>query len=148
VRWLLDTNVISESVRPNPKQKILDWIASHPLDDCAISIVTLAELNHGVVAVGDAARRDAFDEWMNERILPSFGSRTLQLTLDVLVQWLDLSRRLGAKGRPKSAADLMIAATARVHNLTVVTRNVRDFANSGVVVYDPWNGKTHQMDLP
>jgi toxin FitB len=105
-------------------------------------------LNHGVVAVGDAARRDAFDEWMNERILPSFGSRTLQLTLDVLVQWLDLSRRLGAKGRPKSAADLMIAATARVHNLTVVTRNVRDFANSGVVVYDPWNGKTHQMDLP
>jgi predicted nucleic acid-binding protein len=70
------------------------------------------------------------------------------LTQDVLVDWLILSRKLAVRGISRTAPDLLIAATARVGDLTVVTRNVRDFADTGVVVYDPWNDQTHRMDAP
>jgi predicted nucleic acid-binding protein len=148
VKWLLDTNVVSESVRPNPNRKVLSWIAAHPGDELAISILTIAELRDGVAALGDASRQQSLDSWMSEYILPNFGDRTLPITVDILVDWLSLSRVLNAKGRPRVAADLLVAATARIHDLTIVTRNVRDFMHTGVVVYDPWSGDTHVMDMP
>jgi toxin FitB len=148
VKWLLDTNVVSESVRPDPNRRVLAWVAAHPGEELAISILTVAELCDGVAALGDASRQRAFDAWMNTHILPNFGDRTLPVTLEILVDWLGLSRALNAKGRPRVAADLLIAATARIHDLTIVTRNVRDFIDTGVVVYDPWSGDTHVMDAP
>jgi predicted nucleic acid-binding protein len=148
VKWLLDTNVISENVRPRPNLGVLAWIAAHPGEELAISILTLAELRVGVAALDDASRQQPFDAWMKTYVIPNFGDRTLPLTLDILVDWLRLSRLLKAKGRPPAAADLLIAATARIHDLTIVTRNVRDFVGTGVVVYDPWSGKTHAMEMP
>ena len=148
MKWLLDTNVVSESVRPNPNRKVLDWITAHPGEELAISILTLAELRDGVAALDDVSRQRPFDAWMKNYVVPNFGDRALPLTLEILVDWLGLSRLLNAKGRPRVAADLLIAATARVHSLIVATRNVRDFVGTGVVVYDPWSGKTHAMDAP
>jgi toxin FitB len=146
VKWLLDTNVISESVRPRANQKVLAWIAACPSEDLAISVLSLAELHDGVAALGDSSRQRRFEAWMRDYVVPSFGERTLPLTLEVLIDWLQLSRLLRAKGRPRAAADLLIAATARNHNLTIVTRNVRDFTETGVIVYDPWSGVTHVMN--
>jgi len=148
VKWLLDTNVVSESIRPDPNRKVLAWIAAHPGDELAISILTLAELRDGVARLGTASRQRLFDAWMNTDVMPNFGDRTLPVTLEILIEWLRLSRLLGAKGKPQAAADLIIAATARVHDLTIVTRNIRDFTNTGVVVYDPWSGKTEVMAAP
>jgi toxin FitB len=148
VKWLLDTNVVSESVRPHPNQRVLAWIADHPGDELAISILTLAELRNGIAALDDKGRERPFEAWMRAYVIPNFGERTLPLTIEILVDWLRLSRLLNAKGRPRAAADLLIAATARIHDLTIVTRNVRDFAGTGVVVYDAWVGKAHVMDAP
>jgi toxin FitB len=148
VKWLLDTNVVSESVRPNPSRRVLAWIAAHPGDQFAISILTIAELHTGVAALNNVARQRSFELWMSTYVLPNFRDRTLPVTLDVLVDWLNLSRILNAKGGRRPPVDLLIAATARVHDLTIVTRNVRDFVNTGVVVYDPWSGDTHVMDAP
>jgi toxin FitB len=148
VKWLLDTNVISESVRPRANPKVLAWIAARADEDLAISILTLAELRDGVAALGDENRRRRFEGWMSGYVIPNFEERTLPLTLEILVDWLRLSRLLHARGKPRATADLLIAATARNHNLTLVTRNLRDFTGTGVVVYDPWNDKTHAMDAP
>jgi toxin FitB len=148
VKWLLDTNVISESVRPRANPKVLAWIAARADEDLAISILTLAELRDGVAALGDENRRRRFEGWMSGYVIPNFEERTLPLTLEILVDWLQLSRLLQARGKPHATADLLIAATARNHNLTLVTRNLRDFTGTGVVVYDPWNDKTHAMDAP
>jgi toxin FitB len=148
VKWLLDTNVISESVRPRADQRVLGWLGARTKEDLAVSILTLAELRDGVIALGDDSRRRGFEAWINEHVVPNFGERTLPLTLEILVDWLQLSRLLRTRGKPRSAADLLIAATARSHNLTLVTRNVRDFTDTGVVVYDPWGDKTHAMDAP
>jgi len=77
-----------------------------------------------------------------------FHGRTLPITVAILTDWLTLAHQLRARGRPQSAPDLMIASTARIHDLVVVSRNVRDFADTGIVVYDPWNDQTHRMDPP
>jgi len=148
VKWLLDTNVVSESVRPDPNRKVLAWIAAHPGQELVVSVLTLAELRDGVAAIGDSSRQRLFDAWMSTYVVPNFGDRTLPVTFEILVEWLKLTRLLNAKGRPQGAADLIIAATARVHDLTIVTRNVRDFVDTGVIVYDPWSGKSHAMDPP
>jgi predicted nucleic acid-binding protein len=146
VKWLLDTNVVSESIRPRPEPRVLSWIPSQPAEQMAISIVTLAELRDGTATVVDETRRRRLEHWIDTEVVASFAGRTLPLTVDILGHWLFLARKLSAKGRPRSAPDLLIAATARVHGLIIVSRNSQDFMGTDVVVFDPWTEATHRMD--
>lgn len=82
----------------------------------------------------------ALPDWFGERILP--------LTLPILTDWLQLGRTLAARGSTRDPTDLLIASTARTHDLIIVSRNVRDFKGTGTVVYDPWSGETHRMEMP
>jgi toxin FitB len=148
VRWLLDTNVVSEGVKPRPERSVVSWMAARATDQIAISIVTLAELHSGAVKARSERLRADIVEWITSEIEPRFADRTLPLSKDILVDWLQLGRQLRSAGQPRDAVDVLIAATARVHDLILVTRNARDFASTGVVVYDPWSGETHRMDAP
>jgi predicted nucleic acid-binding protein len=148
VSFLLDTNVVSETARRRPSAQVMNWLAQQSQDAAAISVVTMAELVEGAGAVTDTARRTQLRRWLDETVVPWFSDQVLPLTQDVLVDWLILSRKLAARGILRGAPHLLIAASARVGDLTVVTRNVRDFADTGVVVYDPWNDQTHRMDAP
>jgi predicted nucleic acid-binding protein len=146
VKWLLDTNVVSEGVRKKPSSKVVSWIAAEPPRETAISIVTLAELREGALTVDDEAKSRLLTKWIDAEIVNSFGNRTLPITAEILIDWIGLSRRLRKKGNTRDPADLLIVATARVHNLTLVSRNARHFVGTGVVVYDPWNDETHRME--
>jgi toxin FitB len=148
MKWLLDTNVLSEGTRPRPDLGVLAWMSSQPREQMAISIVTVAQLRDGAATATDERRRRQFEQWIETDVAELFADRMLPLTLEILVQWLFLGRKLFAKGRPRSAPDLLIAATAWVHGLIVVSRNFRDFAGTGVVVFNPWTGKTHHMESP
>jgi toxin FitB len=148
VKWLLDTNVVSESARGRPNQFVVEWLEAKPIEDLAISIVTLAELRDGASSTNDAARREKLMGWVESSVVHTFQGRTLALSSEILVDWRSLARRLRAKGVARDPADLLIAATARVAELTLVTRNSRHFANTGVVLYDPWTDRTHAMDAP
>jgi len=148
VKWLLDTNVVSESARERPNQLIIEWLKAKPGEELAISVVTLAELRDGASSIRDVARREKLTGWIESSVVPTFQGRTLALSSEVLVDWLRLARRLRAKGIARDPSDMLIAATARVAELTLVTRNTRHFANTGVVLYDPWTGRTHAMDAP
>ena len=117
-------------------------------DDLAISIVTLSELADGVTTNPDESRRRALTVWLEAEVSDRFRDRILSLTSTIFVDWLRLGRQLRASGRSRDAADLLIAATARVHKLTLVTRNIWDFAHTWIIVYDPWTGKTHKSDTP
>lgn len=147
MKWLADTNVISEPMRPRPDTTVLKWIDAHETD-LAISIVTMAELRDGAVTMSDTARRDRLQHWISQLVVPRFAQKTFALSLDVLIEFLALARQLGARGRPQSAPDLLIAATARVHDLVVATRNTRGFANTGITVYNPWTDETQKMEVP
>jgi len=146
VKWLLDTNVVSESIRPRPEPRVLAWLSRQPAEQMAISIVTLAELLDGTSTVVDSARRRRLERWIDGEIIRTFADRTLPLTVEVLAQWLFLARTLSAKGRPRSAPDLLIAATARVHDLIIVSRNYPDFIGAPVSVFDPWTEQLYQLD--
>src|SRR5262249_25021613 len=145
MKWLLDSNVVSEPAREKPDSAVVRWLAAKAKSDTAISIVTLAELRDGVATARDEARRERLTHWIDLQIVQHFQHRTLPLSIEVLLDWIALSRRLRKVGRIRDAADVLIAATARVHELILVSRNVRDFAGTGLVVYDPWKDQHHQM---
>lgn len=148
MRWLFDTNVVSEVIRPRPNPTVLSWIASRPEDTVAISTITIAELREGASLVQNETRRKALREWIDVSVERDFGDRALPLTVEILTTWLSLARSLKANGRSASSPDLLIAATARVHDLTIATRNVRDFVGTGAILFNPWTGDTTQMDNP
>lgn len=147
MKWILDTNVISETIGRRPDANVTNWLDRHPADEMAISTVTLAEIRDGISSAPERRRRE-LSPWLDTVVMPSLGDRALPLTLDILIDCIRLCRSLAAERMLRRAADLLIAATARVHELTVVTRNVRHFAKTGIVVYDPWNDETHRMDAP
>ena len=148
MRWLLDTNVISESVRKRPDRAVIGWIAAQGRDDIAISLVSVAELLNGISTLADDARRQELTEWMATEVLSSTRKRRLPVTTEILMAWLQLSRKLRVRGETKDPPDLLLAATAQTYGLTIVTRNTRHFANTGITVYNPWTNETHKMETP
>jgi toxin FitB len=148
VKWLLDTNVISESTRARPNANVIGWISSQPGADLAMSSVTLAELINGASNAGSEAARERLRRWIDTDVAAFFKDVMIDVTVDVLIDWIRVSKSLRMVGKVRDTADMLIASTARVHSLTVVTRNIRDFADTGIVVYDPWNDQTHRMDPP
>ena len=147
MRWLLDTNVVSETIQARPHQQVALWIERQSVELTAISVVTLAELREGASINPEERRRKQLADWIDVDITSWFAERVLPLKLEVLVDWLAVGRRLRKQGLTRNSADLLIAATARVHNLIVVSRNVRDFAGTGVALYDPWNDAMHRLEL-
>jgi hypothetical protein len=147
VKWLLDTNVISESVHHRPNRAVVNWLRRHPPPDAVVSIITIAELRVGVDRTRNPQRRAVLASWMSNEMEPEFREHSLPLTIEILTEWLGLGRRNAIAGKTRAPADLLIAATGRVHDLIVVTRNVGDFVGTGILVYDPWQDKTQQMDL-
>lgn len=136
--WLLDTNVLSELRRPRPNQNVVDCVASKPLDRIYISVVTFAEIRFGIENLPDPLRRAELHDWLALRVRPLFSQRTLPVSEDVMLKWRMLVEE-GRKSRHTfSQPDLIIAATALLHGLTVVTRDVGDFEKALAPVINPW----------
>jgi toxin FitB len=148
VKWLFDTNVVSESIQARPNPKVMRWIASEAPESIAISIVTLAELRDGASTARSENRRNELTKWLDIEVASFFRNRMLPVTTETLIDWIRLARRLRSQGTPREPSDVLIASTARVHNLILVTRNVRDFAGMGIIVYDPWTNETHPTNMP
>lgn len=135
--FLLDTNVVSEPKRARPDERVIDWLGDQLLSDLHISVITVGELRRGIVRLEPGRRRDDLDFWLADLIL-RYGERILPVDLDVTERWATLAETCRAAGRPSEMTDELIAATAHVHGLTVVTRNVRHFEPAGCRVLSPW----------
>jgi predicted nucleic acid-binding protein len=136
--WLLDTNVLSELRRQRPTPSVIDFVAAQSLHALHVSTVTFAEIRYGIELLGDATRRAALIHWLDHRLRPMFEGRILPLCEDTLLQWR-LTIEAGRKrGHTFSHPDVLIAASAARHGLTVVTRDTDDFVAAGVAVFNPW----------
>ena len=137
--WLLDTNVISELRKGRRCAPVVrSWAEAVPPAACFLSRVTVAEIRIGIESVTDPGFRGELEAWVRDGVRGWFGDRILDVDETVLVAWRRMVRE-GQKVRyTYSQPDALIAATALVHNLGVVTRNVDDFAHAGVRVLDPW----------
>jgi len=124
--WLLDTNVLSEIRRLKPSPKVLSFIAGYPLTELYISVVTLAELRFGIEQLDiGSARRGELEVWLTQTIRPMFDQRVLPITEEIMVRWRVLLEEGRKIEHTFSQPDLIIAATAHHHGLTVVTRATR-----------------------
>ena len=136
--WLLDTNVLSELRRKKPERKVVAFVNDQPLETLFISSVTLAEIRYGIESVNDAGRRAELNAWLSQRVRPMFEQRVLPVSEDVMLKWRLVVEQGRKSGHTFSQPDLIIAATALQHGLTVVTRDVAEFEQAGAVVLNPW----------
>lgn len=138
--FVLDTNVISElrrASRGRGNAGVVSWAAGVAAADMYLSVITVMELELGIHLLGrrDPAQADGLSTWLHKQVLPDFAGRLLPIDLPVAL----CAARMHVPD-PRPERDTLIAATALVHGLTVVTRNVADFAATGVPVFDPWPG--------
>jgi predicted nucleic acid-binding protein len=138
--FVLDTNAISEIRKINlgkADARFANWAANVDADDLYLSVITIEELEIGVLLAErrDPAQGAIFRKWLDDRVLPTFGERILMIDTVVARQ----SAKLHIPD-PRPIRDALIAATALVHKMTIVTRNVGDFETTGVPVLNPWSG--------
>jgi predicted nucleic acid-binding protein len=136
--WLLYTNILSELRRPKPERKVLAFVATQPLELLHVSAVTFAEIRFGIERVTDAGRRAELNDWLAHRVRPMFEQRVLAITEDIMFKWRLLIDDGRKAGHTFSQPDLIIAATALHHGLTVVSRDVRDYQKARAPVLNPW----------
>ena len=136
--WLLDTNVLSELRRPRPAAKVVAFVAAQPLEQLFISSVTLAEIRFGIELVANANKRAELQAWLTHKVRPMFEQRILPVSEDVMFKWRLLVEEGRKTGHTFSQPDLIIAATALNHSLTVVTRDTAYYAKARVELVNPW----------
>ena len=136
--WLLDTNIISELRKTNCHPAVKVWSEQQTPQSLYLSTITLAEIRFGIEQVQKGRFRQELVEWIDKELRPWFSDRLLEVSEEIILVW----RRMVEKGRKQqhtfSQPDLFIAATASVHDLCVVTRNVRDFEKADVTVFNPF----------
>lgn len=138
--WLLDTNVVSEWVRPRPDAGVIRFLEALDEDRVYLSVATLAELRLGIEQLGAGARRSALERWLSTDLVERFAGRVLVVDTAVAELWGRCLARGRSLGRPISVMDALVAATARLHGLTLVTRNVADFRPLELSLHNPWKG--------
>ncbi|MGA2594671.1 MAG: type II toxin-antitoxin system VapC family toxin [Bryobacteraceae bacterium] len=136
--FLLDTNLPSELVRPQPEPRVKTWVAAQSLDALFISAVSFGELRRGITLRAPGKRRTELELWLETDMSILFSGRILPLTRSIAERWGALDGQRQLMGRPLNVPDGQIAATALEHDLTMVTRNVKDFAGLGVALINPW----------
>ena len=135
---LLDTNIVSEWVKPRPNPGVITWLAEADEDRVFLSVVTLAELRYGIERMPLGARRNRLNLWLREELPLRFAGRILPVSPAIAEAWGQIAARSQAGGRTMSIMDAFLAATAEVHQLTMITRNVADFSVLGRSVFNPW----------
>jgi predicted nucleic acid-binding protein len=137
--FLIDTNVLSEYNRPgNPDAGVKRWLETTARELQHVSVITLAEIQKGIELLPVGKRRMQLEQWFKQDLEMWFFGRVLYVDRQVASRWASLVAQGVRAGRPLPTIDSLIAATALAHDLTIVTRNVRDFQATGTATINPW----------
>jgi toxin FitB len=138
--YLLDTCVISELASTKPNQSVVAWIDDLNDEDIYLSVITLGEIRRGIDRLPISSKRKTLEKWL-QSILVRFQSNIISVDTSIILHWGSLVAELDKNGTPMPAIDSLIAASASFHRLTLVTRNVADFKNSKIPLFNPWKSK-------
>ena len=136
--YLLDTNVISELVAPQPNVNVVRWIESIAPESVFLSVITVGELRRGIEKLRDSRRKSKLSDWLSADLMVRFADHLLPIDVKVALTWGEVVASAEKQGKPIPAIDSLIAATAVSGGLTLVTRNVQDFRATGVSLLNPW----------
>ncbi len=138
MKFLLDTCVVSELVRPAPLAALVDWINNQPEERLFMSVLTLGELRKGIDRLPEGAKRTRLEIWLDSDLRIRFAGRWLPVDEEVAERWGLIAANTMSKGLTLPVIDGLIAATALTHGMTVVTRNAADMAGTEVPIFNPW----------
>lgn len=141
MRYLLDTCVISEMVKLKPNKRVLKWISDCHDETLFLSVLTMGEIYKGIAKLRDSKKKEKLLSWVKSELCNRFEGRILEITESVAKIWGELLGKEEKKGHKIPAIESLIAATGLAHNLTVVSRNVKDIEQCGVSVFNPWDSK-------
>ena len=136
--FLLDTNVISEWIKPQPDRNVISWLAQVDEDRVFVSVISFAEVRYGVELLLPGRRRESLGQWLAEELPMRFEDRILAIDQRVAETWGIVMARGQKVGMRLNSIDAFLAATAETYALTLVTRNVKDFERIGISLLDPW----------
>jgi predicted nucleic acid-binding protein len=137
--FLLDTNVISELVKPRPAHRVTSWIEAADETLLYLSVLTIGEIRKGIAMLPQAKRRTEIESWLETSLAVRFAGRILAIDEPIADRWGLLSGLAQAKGTNLPVIDGLLAATALHHNLTFVTRNTKDVLATSVATFNPWD---------
>jgi predicted nucleic acid-binding protein len=137
VKYLLDTCVLSELVKPTPNRKVVDWLNELPAEALFLCAITIGEVRKGLTKLPDSKKKERLILWLNT-LLMEYKERILSIDLLVCENWGILQGTAEKAGTPMSTIDSLIAATTYTHNLTLATRNENDFTPSNIPIINPW----------
>jgi len=137
MKYLLDTCVISELVKPTPNRKVVGWLSELPSEALFLCAVTIGEMRKGLTKLPESNKKERLTVWLNT-LLAEYKERILPIDLMVCENWGVLQGNAEKAGTPMSSFDGLLAATAYTHNLTLATRNERDFVPGNIPIINPW----------
>lgn len=137
MKYLLDTCVISELVKPVPYIKVVDWLNETPSDALFLSVITIGEIRKGLMKLPDSKKKERLTGWLNT-LLDEYNERIISIDLMVAENWGFLQGKADREGSPMAAIDGLLAATAYTYSLILTTRNESDFVPNGVPMINPW----------
>ena len=137
--YLIDTFCISELVKKKPNPNVVKWFSDHDELSMFLSVITFGELRKGIEKLPDSSKKKELNRWVKEDLKHRFKNRILSINLEEVNKWGEILAIAEKSGNPLPAIDSLIAATAQVHDLSVVTRNTQYLEGSEVEVINPWN---------
>lgn len=138
MKYLLDTCVISELIRPKPDQIVLSWLQKQSENDLYLSVLTFGEIEKGITKAPNLTRKKSLQLWVENDLKKRFEGRIIPIDLDVSIKWGAIQGEAELVGRPMPAIDGLIAVSGLIHNCVVVTRNTSDMQQSSVELLNPW----------
>jgi predicted nucleic acid-binding protein len=138
VRFLLDTNVISEFTKRDPNPGVYAWLDQNDERQTAVSVISLGEIQNGIARLPNGKRKAALQDWLDNNLIPRFDGRILPLTIPDMLLWGTMTGEAVSAGAPLPTADAVLTAVARNRDLIVITRSEGDFGRKGVGLLNPW----------
>lgn len=133
--YLLDTNIISETIKKSPNPDVINWISTVPYNSIYVSVLTIGEITKGIAKLGDSKRQEELKVWLESKMTSWLEDHMLEVDVKTSQRW---GRLMGETKQTKSVIDSLIAATALHHDLVLVTRNTKDFDYPGLETFNPW----------
>lgn len=137
MKFLLDTNVISEPKQKQPSERVLEWLDAQDESKICLSVLSIGEIRKGITRLDSGKKKAELEEWL-EKLRNRFARRLLPLSEKTFLVWGRMCGEFENKGIVRFALDSLLEATALEHDLVLVTRNVKNFQNSQVTILNPW----------
>jgi predicted nucleic acid-binding protein len=138
--FLLDTNCVSELLRPKPEPRVIEWMEAADESVLFLSVLTIGEIRKGLAGLDQGKRRTRLETWLEVDLRTRFAGRIIPIDPAIADRWGLIAADAKRRGKAMSVIDGLLAASAAQHNLTVVSRNAKDFLNGQVQVLNPWEG--------